>query len=149
MLAAPEELDIPSRLKGAAWPYNDQWYAAQLPGEPLLLASANDSQIYVDSLFSGVKKPSPWPEEFPPFAPLQGEIPPVLALAPQFGTTVTRVEVTVHKVKVIAILDTGSPVNVILSRLARKIKMAPDLNHSVVYGTAGLASTVLFRHVQI
>lgn len=40
-------------------------------------ASANDSQIYVDSIFLGVKKPSPWPKEFPRSPPLQGEIPPV------------------------------------------------------------------------
>lgn len=39
------------------------------------------------------------------------------------------------------IINTGSPVKVISSHLARKIKMAPDLNHSVVYGTAGMAST--------
>lgn len=34
---------------------------------------------------------------------------------PQFGTTITQVEVTVHKIKVIAILNTGSLVNVISS----------------------------------
>ena len=141
MLAAPEELDIPSRLVGAAWPYDNHWYASQLPGEPLLSASSDDSHAYVEGLFSDVCQPSPWPDEFPPLSSLVEDLPPVLAVAPQFGTSVTRVEVTVHKVKVVAILDTGSPVNVISSRLARKIKMAPDLDHAVVYGTAGTAST--------
>lgn len=39
------------------------------------------------------------------------------------------------------ILDTGSPVNVTSSRFARKIKMYPNLDHAVVYDTAGTAST--------
>lgn len=57
----------------------------------------------------------------------------------------TQVEVVVHKVKFIAILDTGSSVNVISSQLARKINMTPDLTHYVVYSTAGLASTKSIR----
>lgn len=41
----------------------------------------------------------------------------------------------------IAIFDDGSPVNVISFLLAWKIKMTPTLDHAVVYGTAGMAST--------
>ena len=143
VIAAPKELSIPGRLKGASLPYSDQWYLGQLPGEPHLSESSSDSHAYVDHLFSKVSHPSPWPDQFPPLAPLAEPAAPVLAIGPTFGTSVTRVEVTVHKVKVVAILDTGSPVNVISSRLARKIKMAPDVDHSVVYGTAGMASTRL------
>lgn len=64
----------------------------------------------------------------------------MLAIAPQFVTYVTWVEVTVHIFKVVAILDTGSPLNFILSQIARKTKMTPDLDHNMVYGTAGTAS---------
>lgn len=64
-----------------------------------------------------------------------------ITVVPQFRAAVTRVEVNINKVKVIDISYTGSPVNVISSRLAREIKMAPDLNDLVVYGTAGLAIT--------
>lgn len=65
----------------------------------------------------------------------------MLNVTPQLGTTVTCVKVTIHKVKVVMILITGSPFNVISSCLVVKIKIAPDLNHLVVYGTAALAST--------
>lgn len=46
-----------------------------------------------------------------------------------------------HKFKVVAILDTSSPVDVNSSELAKKIKMAPVHDNLVVCGTAGLAST--------
>lgn len=49
-------------LKGASWSYNYQWYTAELPGEHLLFAYIDDSPIYVDYVFSNVKKPSPEPE---------------------------------------------------------------------------------------
>lgn len=63
----------------------------------------------------------------------------MLVVAPQFGNLFNRVYVTVHKAKVIAILNTGSPVNVISSCISHKIKMTPNLNHSVVQGTTGLS----------
>lgn len=54
---------------------------------------------------------------------------------------VTWVKVNVHKLKVVAIIDIESPVNVISSRLSQKIKKSTDLNHLVAYGTAGIAIT--------
>ena len=60
---------------------------------------------------------------------------------PYFGTQVTQIELVVHKVKVVAILYNGSPVNVISSKISRSIKMAPDVNYNVTYGTAGITST--------
>lgn len=73
---------------------------------------------------------------------LVANLPLVLVFAPHFGTS-TRVQVTIHKVKAVAILKTGSIVNVIVSRFACKIKMVPYLNHVVVYGTVCTASTEL------
>ena len=58
-----------------------------------------------------------------------------------FGKMVTKVEVFINKVKVQAIVDTGAPVNVISSQLAKRIKMAPDLPYNKTYGTAGLNLT--------
>lgn len=49
-------------------------------------------------------------------------------LVPQFSTTITWVKVAVNNVKVIFILDTGSTVNIISSRLAQKIIIATDLD---------------------
>ena len=64
-----------------------------------------------------------------------------MAALPPFGKTTTRDEVSIQKVKVKGILDTGSPVNVVLSKLMKKLKLAPDLNYNQIYGTAGLTST--------
>ena len=38
-------------------------------------------------------------------------------------------------------VDLGSLVNVVSTKLLQKIKLCPDLNHTQVYGTAGVAST--------
>lgn len=104
-------------------------------------ASSNDSHFYVESHFLDVFHPSPWPDEFPPLPPLTANLPQVLAFAPRFGIYAMRIEVKVHKLKLVNIFDTGSPVNAISSRLDKKIKMVPNLNHAVFYGTAGMAST--------
>lgn len=56
-------------------------------------------------------------------------------------TYVTCLEVKFHKIKVVTILDTGFPVNFILSWIACKICMATDLDHAAVYGTAVMTST--------
>lgn len=102
----------------------------------MLSTSLDDSHLYVKSLFSDVLKPSPWPEKSP-LSPLAENLHPVLEVAPQFATFVTCVEVKVHEVKVVAILNTGTPVNFISSQLARKIKMASEINTAVVYETTG------------
>ncbi|KAJ9052019.1 hypothetical protein DSO57_1038399 [Entomophthora muscae] len=45
------------------------------------------------------------------------------------------------KVKIKAILDTGSPVNMVSSKLMKKLKLAPELNYTQSYGIAGMAQT--------
>ena len=137
VIAAPQEVDVPARLSGAIAPHNPHWYIGQLPNESLLSETAKDSESLVEQIFSEVATPNPWPEEFPP---LHLQPPTVLAMTPTFGTQVTRVEVVVHKVKVIAIIDSGSPVNFISSKLSQRIKMAPDVAYNVTYGTAGMNS---------
>jgi len=64
-----------------------------------------------------------------------------LAVLPPFGKDTTRVEMSIQNVNVKAILDTGSPVNVVSSKLIKKLKLAPDLSYTQSYGTAGMAQT--------
>lgn len=78
----------------------------------------------------------------------------MLTLSPVFGTSVTRIKVAIHKVKVVAILDSSSPVNAISYLLAHKIKMASVLDYLVVYRTKGLSSkrsieTYLAFHLRV
>ena len=41
----------------------------------------------------------------------------------------------------VAIIETESPSEWISSKVSRKIKMVPDVNYNVTYGTDGLIST--------
>ena len=52
----------------------------------------------------------------------------ILAIVTSFGKATTCIEVSIQKVKVRTIFDTGLPVNVVSSKLVRRLKMAPDLN---------------------
>ena len=44
-----------------------------------------------------------------------------------FGKSVTKIDVFINKVKVAATVDSGAPFNVISTKLAKQIKMAPEL----------------------
>lgn len=50
-------------------------------------------------------------------------------------------KVTVNRIKIIVILNTGLSVNFIYLRLSRKINIANELDHLVVYSIYVLAST--------
>ncbi|KAJ9079453.1 hypothetical protein DSO57_1035228 [Entomophthora muscae] len=65
----------------------------------------------------------------------------ILAFLPPFGCTTTQVETSIQKVKIKAVLDTGLPVNVVSSKLVKKLKLAPDLNYHQSYGMARLSMT--------
>ncbi|KAJ9062258.1 hypothetical protein DSO57_1012704 [Entomophthora muscae] len=65
----------------------------------------------------------------------------ILAVLPPFGCTTTQVEISIQKLKIKAILDTGLPVNIVSSKLVKKLKLAPELNYYQLYGTAGLSMT--------
>ena len=47
----------------------------------------------------------------------------------------------VNKVKIRAIVDTGAPINVISTRFAKRLGIAPDLDYRKEFGTAGTQST--------
>ena len=66
---------------------------------------------------------------------------PVLTVVPPFGNTTTQVELSILKVRIKAVLDTGSPVNVLSYKLIRKLKLASDLTYNQSYGTSGTASS--------
>lgn len=65
----------------------------------------------------------------------------VLTITPSFGKALTRIEVIVQKTKVKAFIKTVSPVNDILSKLMRRLNLAPNLNFDKVHSIAGTAST--------
>ncbi|KAJ9084929.1 hypothetical protein DSO57_1019105 [Entomophthora muscae] len=64
----------------------------------------------------------------------------VITVISSFGKDTTQVEVSIQKVKIKAILDTGSPVNTVTSKQMKKLKLAPDLNYTQSYRTAGRVS---------
>lgn len=63
------------------------------------------------------------PNRLPPLS-LSEDLPPVLAVSLHFSTSMTQVDVMVHKVKFVSIIDTVSPINTILALLAQKNKDA-------------------------
>ena len=65
----------------------------------------------------------------------------MLTFVPPFGNTTTQVELSILKVRIRAVLDTDSPVNVVSSKIMRKLKLAPYLNYNQSYGTNRTAST--------
>ncbi|KAJ9051912.1 hypothetical protein DSO57_1039326 [Entomophthora muscae] len=48
----------------------------------------------------------------------------ILAVLSPFGCTTTCVEISIQKVKIKAVLDTGSPVTVVSLKLVKKLKLA-------------------------
>ena len=53
----------------------------------------------------------------------------------------TYIYLTVNGKCIIAILDTGAPKNIVLTKLMNAIKLAPDVNYQKKFGTAGPSST--------
>ena len=53
------------------------------------------------------------------------------------GTECTYIHITVNHKKVIAILDTGAPENIVSTKLMNSIKLAPDVDYKKSFGTAG------------
>ncbi|KAJ9078081.1 DNA damage-inducible protein 1 [Entomophthora muscae] len=53
----------------------------------------------------------------------------------------TYADIFVNKLKVKAIIDTGTPINIVSSKLVWQMGLAPDFNHKKSYGTAGLDCT--------
>ena len=49
----------------------------------------------------------------------------------------TYVDISVNKIKVQAIVDSGAPCNIISSKLVKKLGLQPDLDYDQEYGTAG------------
>ena len=126
-------------------------YLTQARRPPVIVDSSQDAATLADGLFKNVQVSLPLQTVYKEFPALRkvvekwdselAESTQILAVTPPFGKAMTRVEVTIQKVKIKAVLDTGSPVNVVSSKLMRRLRLAPDLNYDQVYGTAGLAST--------
>ncbi|KAJ9082759.1 hypothetical protein DSO57_1001825 [Entomophthora muscae] len=57
----------------------------------------------------------------------------VLAILPHFGRDTTHIEVALQKVKIKAILETESPVNVLFSKLMKKLKITVMIHMEEFY----------------
>ncbi|KAJ9089530.1 DNA damage-inducible protein 1 [Entomophthora muscae] len=53
----------------------------------------------------------------------------------------TYADMFVNKLKVRAIINTGAPINIVSSKLVRRMGLTPDIGHKKQYGTAGLGCT--------
>ncbi|KAJ9077266.1 DNA damage-inducible protein 1 [Entomophthora muscae] len=53
----------------------------------------------------------------------------------------TYADIFVNKLKMQAIIDTGAPINIVSSKLVRKMGLAPDIDHKKQYSTAVLDCT--------
>ena len=53
------------------------------------------------------------------------------------GTKCTYIHITVNHKKIIAILDTGAPENIVSTKLRNYIKLAPVVDYKKSFGTAG------------
>ncbi|KAJ9082458.1 hypothetical protein DSO57_1004379 [Entomophthora muscae] len=65
----------------------------------------------------------------------------ILVVLPPFSYPTTCVEISIQKLKIKAILDTGSPANVVSPKLVKKLKLLYDLKYHQLYGTSGLSMT--------
>ena len=53
----------------------------------------------------------------------------------------TYVDMWVNKIKIRAIVDTGAPINVVSTKFAKQLGIAPDIAYQKEFGTAGLQPT--------
>ena len=53
----------------------------------------------------------------------------------------TYVDMWVNKIKIQAIVDTGAPINVVSTKFAKRLGIAPDIAYQKEFGTAGLQPT--------
>lgn len=117
----------------------------------MLVESSEEAAEVADAVFKNVSVFPPLQTVYKEFPGLRcliekwdkeiAEAQDILAVFLSFGCTNTQVEISIQKVKIKAILDTGLPVNVVYSKLVRKLKLAPDLNYHQSYDTAGLSMT--------
>ncbi|KAJ9065114.1 hypothetical protein DSO57_1023214 [Entomophthora muscae] len=124
-------------------------YLAQAHQPPVLIDSSEEAAKLAEALFHNVTISLPLQTVYKEIPALQCMLAKwekeleaakdVLAVLPPFGKDTTCVEVSIKKVKIKAILDTGSPVNVVSSKLMKKLKLVPDLNYTQLYGTVGMA----------
>ncbi|KAF5198194.1 hypothetical protein FRX31_012219, partial [Thalictrum thalictroides] len=57
---------------------------------------------------------------------------------------VTKVEVVCHKNKFLAIVDSGAPMTIVSTKLMARLKIAPDIDYTQEYATAGYSVPFVF-----
>ncbi|KAJ9076856.1 hypothetical protein DSO57_1022299, partial [Entomophthora muscae] len=143
VLASPEAITTPACLKESIVPSDPQWYFGQIPSGSIISESSTEIQAFLAHVFQSVKKALPWSKDFPvlPVVPKIGNVNSAIIIQPSFGVKVVKFKIVMHKVKVLAILDTCSPVNVVSTQLMRKLKMTPDVDYFILYETCRTSST--------
>ncbi|KAI0233462.1 hypothetical protein L0F63_002918, partial [Massospora cicadina] len=150
LLGAPSEVEVPYCLNAGGVDeatISEDTYLRQVLGEPINIDTASDA----DEVLSRIIRPiqcshtmQSIQENYPETAcqlTSHFQLREVLVLLPTSEGILTKVEMVIQKVQVMAILDTGSPVNVISSKLMKKIQLAPDLEYNQDFGTAGPNNT--------
>ncbi|KAJ9068807.1 hypothetical protein DSO57_1024996 [Entomophthora muscae] len=163
VLAVPETIPVPYKLCSGKTTTTSRIptseaksmvacpYLAQAHQSPVLVDSSEEAAELAEALFHNVTVSLPLQTVYREIPALQCMLvkwekeleaaQDVLAVLPPFGKDTTRVKVSIQKVKIKAILDMSSPVNMVSSKLMKKLKLAPDLKYTQLYGTAGMAQT--------
>ncbi|KAJ9071815.1 hypothetical protein DSO57_1033320 [Entomophthora muscae] len=126
-------------------------YLTQAKRSPMLVKSSKEAAEVADTVFKNISVLLPLQTFYKEFLGLRcmiekwdkelAEAQDIMAVLPPFGCTITYVEISIQKVKIKAILDMGSPVNVVSLKLVKKLKLAPSLNYHQLYITSGLSMT--------
>ncbi|KAJ9086200.1 hypothetical protein DSO57_1006711 [Entomophthora muscae] len=160
VLAVPKTITVPYKLRSEKTTTTTKplpeakeiilrSYLTQAKRSPMLVEPSEEAAEVADADFKNVSVLLPLQTVYKEFPGLRcmiekwdkelAEAQDILAVLPPFGCTTTQVEISIQKVKIKAVLDTGSPVNVVSSKLVKKLKLAPDLNYHQLYSTAGLS----------
>ncbi|KAJ9072356.1 hypothetical protein DSO57_1028402 [Entomophthora muscae] len=122
-------------------------YLTQAKRSPVLVESSEEVAEAADAVFKNVSVLLPLQTFYKEFPGLRCMIKKwdkelagaqdILVVLPPFGCITTCVEISIQKVKIKAVLDTRSLVNVVSLKLIKKLKLAPDLKYHQYYGKAG------------
>ena len=158
VLAIPEGLKLPAKLnppltaeaigvsnealEAVAWPY-----AIQIANLLVVSSSVTDAIKVAKNNFGNVPNSLPlkdlyfscpalqeeilgWEETLAEAHSWENKAKPALFMGNKQSPLVTKVEVTVRKSKIKAVLDTGAPMLVISTKLAKHLKLAPDIDYN-------------------
>ncbi|KAJ9088174.1 hypothetical protein DSO57_1025726 [Entomophthora muscae] len=124
---------LPEAKKVVSFPY-----LIQAKRSPLLVESSKEVAEVADALFKNISVLLHLQTVYKEFPGLRcmikkwdkelAEAQDILAVLTPFGCTTTCIEISIQKVKIKAVLDTGSPVNVASLKLVNNLKLSVTYN---------------------